>query len=217
MPTNRYTTTLCTGTALIVAGGVGIGVTVLSTVEVMDTETHQWSTAADLPQPIYWASATLYGDQVYMLGGANENGEHTKFVYSCSVSTLIESSVPESPYLEETLKASLEDKDSMIWRKLADLPVKRSTCESFCGQVLVIGGRMDTGEYSTAVHKYDSTTNSWEIISHMTIGRCNCFTAVLPDNRLMAVGGLTVGSGANNTCTYSVELDSMEIASLCLC
>ena len=105
-----------------------------------------------------------------MLGGANESGECIKFVYSCSVSTLIESSVPESLCLEETLKASLEDKDSMIWRNLADLPVKCSTCESFCGQVLPIGGKMNTGEYSTAVHKYDSATNSWEIISHVSTG-----------------------------------------------
>ena len=71
MPTKRkWTTSLCTGTTLIVAGGVGESGRTLLTVEVMDTETHQWSTASDLPQPMYYASATVCGDQLYMLGGA---------------------------------------------------------------------------------------------------------------------------------------------------
>ena len=88
MPTKRrWTTSLCTGTALIVAGGEGVG-GMLSTVEVMDTETHQWSTAADLPQPMYWTSAIICGDQLYMLGGA-EGSCYVKSVYTCSVSALL--------------------------------------------------------------------------------------------------------------------------------
>ena len=81
-------------------------------------------------------------------------------------------------------------KDS-VWEQLADLPVKQPTCESICGRLLAIGGIMDSGKYSTAVHMYNSTTNSWEIISHMITGRRDCFTAVLPDNQLMVVGGVT--------------------------
>ena len=53
MPTKRYgSTALCTGTALIVAGGVSEDHSTLQTVEVMNTETLQWSTAAHLPQPV---------------------------------------------------------------------------------------------------------------------------------------------------------------------
>ena len=43
----------------------------------------------------------------------------------------------------------------------------------------------------TDVHMYGSTTNSWEFISNMTIGRHCCFAAVLPYNQLMVVGGIT--------------------------
>ena len=51
MPTKRYgSTALCTETALIVAGGRSVDYTI---VEVMNTETLQWSTAADLPHPLY--------------------------------------------------------------------------------------------------------------------------------------------------------------------
>ena len=49
MPTKRKrTTAIQTGSALIVAGGSGVDGRVLSTVEVMNTDNHQWSTAADL-------------------------------------------------------------------------------------------------------------------------------------------------------------------------
>ena len=77
MPTERSdTSALCTKTSLVVAGGMG-EVGMLSTVEVMNTENHQWSTAADLPQPIYCASATVCGDQLYMLGGVNKHYSDT--------------------------------------------------------------------------------------------------------------------------------------------
>ena len=72
MPTKRrMTTPLCNGTALVVAGGREDG-RALSTVKVMDTETRQWSTAADLPHPMYWVSATVCGDQLYMVGGVED-------------------------------------------------------------------------------------------------------------------------------------------------
>ena len=76
-----------------------------------------------------------------------------------------------------------------MWRRVADLLVTESTNESFHGQLLAIGGRMGSGKPTTAVYMYNSITNSWEIISHMTTGQWNRFTAVLPDNKLMIVGG----------------------------
>ena len=36
-----------------------------------------------------------------------------------------------------------------------------------------------------------STTNTWEIISHMTIGQRDCFAVVHPDNELLVVEGLS--------------------------
>jgi hypothetical protein len=206
MPTKRRSTTsLCTGTTLIVAGGKGVGGRDLSTVEVMDTETLQWSTAADLPQPIYRASATVCGDQLCMLGGV-EGGYYVKSAYTCSVSALLLSCVPSS--LEAKFQStSLEDK-ARVWRQIADLSVTRSTCESFHGRLLAVGG-YESGKPTTAVYMYNSTTNSWEIISHMTIGRNLCLTAVLPDNRLMVVGGY-IKEGP-----LYVSTDSVELATVC--
>ena len=203
MPTNRRaTTSLCTGATLIVAGGREDGGAALSTVEVMNTENHQWSTAADLPQPMYMASATVCGDRIYMLGGVDEHLMPTKSVYTCSVSALLQSCVPSS--LEAKLKkTSLSDKTS-VWRQIRDLPVKGSTCVSFHGRLLAIGGKDDSWKVTTAVYEYSSTSNSWEVISHMTTARYHCFTAVLPNNQLMVVGGGT----APSTCR-TLELASV--------
>ena len=62
---------LCTGTALIVTGGIHIGddLTGLKTIEVLNTETGHWHTAPDLPEPLAQSSLTLCGDIVYLLGG----------------------------------------------------------------------------------------------------------------------------------------------------
>ena len=203
MPTERgWVTLVCTGATLIVAGGAGDG-GVLSTVEVMNTENHQWSIAANLPQPMYLASATVCGDRIYMLGGAGKRCTNTKSVYTCSVSALLQSCVPSS--LEAKLKrTSLSDKVS-VWRQVADLPVTLSACESFHGRLLAIGGKDKSRKGTTAVYEYSSTSNSWEVISHMTTGRYDCFTAVLPNNHLIVVGG-GIYPGR---CTDTVELVSV--------
>ena len=204
MPTKRWwTTSLCTGATLIVAGGVGDG-GVLSTVEVMNTETHQWSTAADLPQLMYSASATVCGDRIYMLGGIDKHYSSSISVYTCLVSALLQSCGPSSLVAKlKSLRTSLSDKAS-VWRQVADLPVTLSACESFHGRLLAIGGRDDSDKSTTAVYEYSSTSNSWEVISHMTTARYFCFTAVLPNNQLMVVGGWT-DTGSTNT----VELASV--------
>ena len=161
MPTKRrWTTSLCTGITLIIAGGWGVGGRDLSTVEVMDTETHLWSTAADLPQPMCGASATVCGDQLYMVGGSKDR-LYVKSVYTCSVSALLQSCIPSS-LAAKLQKTSLEDK-ARVWRQVADVPGTQSTSESFYGRLLAVGGL----ELSTAVYMYNSTTNSWKIISHI--------------------------------------------------
>ena len=89
MPTKRSgTIVLCTKAAPIVAGGennesVLHYVSGLKEVEVMNTETLQWSTAAALSQPLQYAPASVCGDQIYILGGSN--------MYTCSLQALLQS------------------------------------------------------------------------------------------------------------------------------
>ena len=203
MPTVKrcFVTAKCTKTALIVAGGYGENFGVLTTVEVLNIEKHQWSTAVDLPESLQNHSATICGDQLYLLGGKH-NYHPTKSVYTCSVSALLQTCTQRSSLEERTSKAG-----TGVWSKLANLPVTESTCVTFCGQLLAIGGRDSDKKPTTAVYMYNPSTNSWNVISHMTTARISPFAAVLPDNQLMVVGSAIHKAVP----TYS---DSVEFGSL---
>ena len=203
MPTKRcVTAVVCSGRSLVVAGGVGGGHKKLSAVEVMDTETLQWSSASNLPHPLYCATATLYGDQIYMLGGFDQNEERSKLVFTCSLAALLQSCQPQS-LGAQLMNLSLASRPK-VWHQLADTPVTFSTCASLHGRLLTVGGYDSDVKETTAIHMYNTTTNSWEVISHMTSPRRRCLVAVLPHNKLMVVGGYTPGG----------KTDSVQIATI---
>ena len=188
MPTKRSdSTALCIGTALIVAGGRGDSST-LKTIEVMNTDTFQWSTAADLPQPLLFAPGVVCGDHVYILSLECR----FKSMYKCPVSALIQS-CRSRPTAD-------------VWNKVAAPPVTDTTCVSILGRLLTVGGIDSSLNTTTAVYMYSPDSDSWEVISHMATPRWSCFAAVLPNNQLMVVGG-EIGIFAN---TDSVELATVE-------
>ena len=80
-----------------------------------------------------------------------------------------------------------------MWRQLAETPVTLSTCASLLEQPLAVGGEDSDGNKTTAIHMYNTTTNSWEVISDMATPRCQCLVAILSHNELMVVGGRTSG------------------------
>ena len=191
MPTKRRgSTALCTGTALVVAGGRKNDLFVIQTVEVLNTETLQWSTAADLPQPLSSASAAVCGDRVYILAES--------CVYTCSIITLIQT---HKSYL-----ASMRNRGTVLWKEVAVPPVKHTTCVSIHGRLLAVGGVDSYYKSTTAIHMYNPVTDSWEVVSHMGTPRCLCVAAVLPNNQLMVVG-----SWAEST-VYLESTDIVEVA-----
>ena len=203
MPTKRcVTVVVCSGRSLVVAGG-STGNKKLSTVEVMDTETLQWFTASSLPHPLHQASATLCGDQVYMLGGFDQSGKPSKSVFTCSLAALLQSCQPQS--LVARLKTLSLASRTKVWHQLDDTPYTLSTCASLHGQLLAVGGTDSDGKKTTVIYMYNTTTISREVITHMTTPRCRCLVAVLPHNELMVVGGFIAGVETTN---------SVEIASI---
>ena len=70
---------------------------------------------------------------------------------------------------------------------------------------MAVGG--DDAEYkvTSSVHKYNPTTDSWDIISNMTTARCWCLVAVLPTNAVMVTGG-AIGTGRTKVVTDKVEI-----------
>ena len=171
-PTKWYcVSALCTGTALIVAGGYGDNDKAIRTIEILNSETREWHTAADLPQPLSHSSMALCGDLVYLLGGVNIDNS-VNSVYSCSLTSLLPSTGFSISLgrLVSTLTRSIIGSP---WNRVADLPVNRSTAVSLHGRLLVIGGQDSEDKSTTAVYMYQPTTNSWEVISHMTTPKIN--------------------------------------------
>ena len=174
MPTARYyLAAVCKGRNVIAAGGWGDGGSV-STVEILNTELRQWSSAASLPHPMIWASIAVCEDLLYLLGGYNQNGR-TLSVLTSSITELLHQQ-------QETAN------QPAVWRRTADAPYYGSTAVSVGGQLLAIGG-CEHGKYTSAIVGYDPTSDSWQDMGHMAKPRSGTLVAVLPSNQLIAAGG----------------------------
>ena len=185
-----------TNTSLIVAGGWAEQK--LKEVEVMDTQTLQWSTVASLPFPLWQATATICGDRLYIGGGFTTV---TKSVVMCEVKDLLQL---QRQSLATRLGLSISPP---VWRQVAPLPVVRSSLVTFQGQLLGVGGgiKVKNTDSTSEVMQYNATTNSWKVISQMKMTRQYCHAAVLPNNTLMVCGGFT----PDGLSTVSVELASV--------
>ena len=205
MPTKRSSTTsICTKTSLIVAGGDS-GWSNLTCVEVMNRDTCQWSVAANMPTGMLCASGVICGDRLYVGGGRD-----SKSVYSCSLSDLLQSCQSVSPTAKQKSSNTFS-----VWNKLTDLPkaIRRgSTLVSLCGQLLAIGGWTGgIGERpSNSIYIYKTIINSWKVISQMLLPRRDCFAFTVPINKVMVVGGFNGGGSLFDIddlgmCTNTVE------------
>ena len=137
MPTARSSlAAVCRGRNVIAAGGFGGGGRIVSTVEILDTELRQWSSAASLPHPMYWASITVCENLLYLLGGADQNGS-TLSVLTSSITDLLHQQ-------QETAN------QPVVWQRAADAPYYYSTAVSVGGQLLAIGGWHDEHDKNTS-------------------------------------------------------------------
>ena len=202
MPTKRYNTAaVCSGKTLVVIGG-SIRRVYLKTVELLDIDSLQWFIASELPHPLSQASATVCGDNLYLVSGWGDINNATKSVLTCSLSALVQSAKPA------TLGGRLEkafSQTEQVWREVASLPVILSTCASLNGQLIAVGGLdSDAKKTTNSVYAYDPTTDRWDVISTMPTARSRCLVAVLPGNQLMVVGGFTD--------SYGSVTDKVEVA-----
>ena len=199
MPTKRFEpAVICSNHLLVVAGGkTELGGGRLCTVEVMDTITLQWSTAASLPTAVSGMSITVARDRLYLLGGFDERGASTT-VFTCTLAALCRSyrsiwgSIFPCIYSRST------------WNVTNDIPVYYSTCTTLSDELLAIGGLDSRRRPTSAIHTYNPDSNSWEVVSHMPTARYDCLVSVLPGNRLIVAGGCTSSSWGSWT-------DVMEI------
>ena len=195
MPTKRYgSATVRSGKSLVVAGGETERSSKLNTaVEVLDTDSLQWSTASSLPFALRNGSATICQDHIYL-------SDRSRSVLACSVADILQSCQSQKTGSTLTLTRYA------AWHRVANLPVQYSNCATLCGQLLAVGGKDDSNKRTTAIHQYNPATDSWEVISHMPTARFDALVAVLHGNKLMVVGG-TVGIGSKSN---TVEIATLQ-------
>ena len=188
MPTKRrFTAAVYDGCSLIVAGGSHGGKR-LATVEVLDTNTRQWSTASSLLDPYSDATLGICGDRLYMLGGYDQHGDWTRSVLTCSVPELLQSCQTQS--LAGKLR-TLTLKKKQVWRQVADAPHYWSTCSVLCGHLVAVGGR-EAGKDTTAISVYNEKTDSWETMADMPKARRLALVAIV-SGKMMVIGGVVRG------------------------
>ena len=199
MPTKRSQLAVISAqNYLIAAGGMGKGV--LSTVEVMNIATRGWYTAASLPEPGYKMTATVCGGRLYLLGGLDENDYSTHAVFTCTLNSLLHSCHPPSQSPPHTNEAG-------VWQRIADVPMKHSTCTTLNGRVLAVGGWGSHGTTTADVYMYNADSDSWPLVGHMSTARSSCLVMVLRDC-IFAVGGYTSDS--------SVEVGYLQLSGGCM-
>ena len=188
---HRLPAVTCTSTSLIVAGGWGPDED-KAPVEVMDTETLRWSTVASLPFPWGEPTTAICGDRLYMAGGYDKFIVKTKSVLTCVVSELLKSTTTLHPSSKAIPIASGRQPSTYgqsVWQELAEVPVYNSALVTLQGRLLAVGGCDSNFNPTSAVHQYNSATNSWNVVSRMNYKKYQCFAAVLPDNTLVVAGG----------------------------
>ena len=183
MPTARaYPAIVTTPTHLVVVGGITS--LVCSTVEVMDIETHQWSTASGLPV-LGYPKMTLCDEHLYL---ADDNNT----LFSCSMEGLLQSFTDSR-------------NGGSVWTRLANIPVSyTSSLVTLGGHVLAITSKDCNCRLTGAIHCYNKATNSWSIIGEMPTPRYYVLTAVLPTNKLVVVGGKTIWKRCTDTEIWEV-------------
>ena len=205
MPTRRQeTSTVSTDHFLIVMGGRGMGGERLNTVEVFRQESKQWHVAGCLPLPLTRPTASICGEEIFIGSGSPSQGIVSKSVYCSTLSKLL------SPYY--TFPASNTRGGSVLqhsaWREIAGIQADHYTLCSLGNKLIAVGGVEMAHCSSSAVRKYDTDKNEWEVVGHINYGRCLSLAAALGGDTMVVVGGMgaTGREGTTNT---------VEVAKVC--
>ena len=154
---------------LIVAGGCSDGDALD---EVVMYDGHQWRKVQPLPRACSWVKSAVHKNW-YLAGGRMEQkNEQGYVIYHTSLDSLIATK-------DNAGKLS-------VWKKLPDAPLKWSAPAVPRNQLITVGGGIN--DYSSAIHAYSTTTNSWVHVGDLPDACYSPDSVVLPTGELLVVG-----------------------------
>ena len=178
---------------LIVAGGQGTRNQILSTVEVMNTRSGQWSTANALLIPLTHASIAVCDNNLYIAGGQTDEGP-TQATF-CSQLQNLSSSIRGSHALNLS-----------PWQQIVNTPSLWCTLVSQGGHLLALGGQDSYKSCSQTIYTYVPGYNLWATAGNMRHKRSATLAAVLSDGTLVAVGGFTKRNEVTNAAEVIISI-----------
>ncbi|MGY8768492.1 MAG: Kelch repeat-containing protein [Pirellulales bacterium] len=115
-----------------------------STVAQYDPSTNNWSDLPSLPGPRSSFDAAILDDTIYVLGGWSMAGE------------------ADNVWHKTGWKLDLSAK-TLEWKSLGEIPFQRRALAvaAYQGKIYAIGGMQSSGEPTTRVDVYDSSTKEW--------------------------------------------------------
>ena len=181
-PDMSISRTYCSATAckqwLIVSGGYTELLVLLSSVEVLDTDTKVWHLCVSAPLAWTQMETAVVGDTCFFMGGYIKNG-YTKKVYSLSLPALVSQLNSDRSFVKE----------ADIWKEIPELPVMHSAPLSVRGSLLAIGGRGTDLKDISALYLYQPDTKQWVKVADMPMQRYNCTCVMTTDGEIMVAGG----------------------------
>ena len=190
MPTPRQLPTVISyNSSIAVCGGNGGD----RVVEVFNSNTAKWYTAAPLPVACVYMQLTIINDTCYLGGGSSRS------ILCASIPSLFQSS---SPHDQETAS-----QQQLKWTILPDIPISCSAITNAAGTLLALGGceTIDLTS-SDAIYAYSPSTKAWLIVASLP-QVCSYATAeLLPSGEVMLIGGYD-SKGTKLKSAYNGRLD----------
>ena len=195
MRTGRYRPAVTTYNKwLVVAGGCDENGN-LDVVEILDTSTEQWYSAAPLPVKYSYMRSAVVRDDWYLTGCYDK--AESKHVFSVSLPALI-------LFAETASQVS-----SPLWCTLPNSPMLRSTPLAFHESLLAVGGNEASG-VSSAIHLYQPWNKKWVKAGDLPVELSGCTCTELPSGKLLVVGG----SEPRQNNMYTVSSRRVSIATV---
>ena len=177
---------------LIVAGGhdeLGL----LDVVEVYNG--HYWKKAQSIPKASCSMKSCLLKGIWYLAGGEEQEKE---IIYT-SLHSLIATT---SSLVRQT----------SVWKKLANVPLKWSTPVIIGKQLATVGGY--SCPYSSAIHVFSFFTNSWVYVGNLPVVIHSTCTVVLSTGELLVVRGENESECLSNTLRGKIKSECRSYLTL---
>ena len=165
--------------AIIVCGGVSPTGELLTSIEVMKSDTFQWYTAGYLPRSAMLCNsspAAVHGS-LYLLGGYQSSTANSS------------SQVSHSSSLDILL--SYSGMTPNTWTPIPNTPHFQSTAACIGSCLLSLGGTSSAYDEPVhhSIHGFSSSANAWLYAGDLPYGFCHGMAVSLPNNDLYVMGG----------------------------